>query len=486
MKKLKISILILLVLALTTTFAACSAKYSDSGSGPPISYPSYYSGSEEYRHITEMPFVSADTNPKSSFGLDVNTASYSILRSAILEGVREITPDMVRIEEMVNYFSYNYPSPEQSLSLGGSIFACPWNKDTNLMTFNVKAEEIELGERMNNIVFLLDVSGSMTERLHLMQQSLKLAVEDLDKGDRISIITYASSDKVILNGATGEEKEAIVKAIDSLSAGGSTAGSEGIKTAYEIAENHFIANGNNSIILVTDGDFNVGINNTKDLKKFVKDKNDKKNIHLSVFGMGYGNTKDNVMEALAEAGQGSYHYIGNLTEAKKALVKGLGGILNIVAKDAKIQVEFNPQLVEGYRLIGYENNIITKDQFEDAKTDTGEIGSGHCVTAVFEVKLKNSETGDIASCKLRYKDAFYDDVEKEISYKLSTYNYSNTPNEDLQFISAVVEFGLILRDSEYKADSNLNSIIMRLEALDCVKTNDFKAEFLNLVKSYIK
>src|SRR5690606_194249 len=312
-------------------------------------------------------------------------------RRKINNGVTNIPQGAVKIEEMVNYFSYDYEAPtDAALKVSAGMVDAPWNTNNKLVTIGVKAKEIDLtNKKPSNIVLLLDVSGSMVHetKLPLLQSAFKLFVESLDDNDVISIVTYASRDEVLLNGASGFEKTKIMAVIEDLEAGGSTAGAKGIQTAYEIAKENFIPNGHNRIIIGTDGDFNVGISSFSQLKSFISEKRDEEKIYLSVLGFGYGNLKDDNLETLANSGNGTYAYIDTITEARKVLVEEMGGTLNIVSKDTKTQVTFNPKYIKEYRLIGYENKMLSKQEYEDDKTDAGEIGAGHTTTAVYEVVL---------------------------------------------------------------------------------------------------
>ena len=360
-------------------------------------------------------------------------------------------------------------------------------------------EEIDLSEREPmNIVFLIDVSGSMysDNKLPLVQKSFSLLTESLTPQDRVSIVTYAGSDRVVLEGADGNNKEEILEAINSLEAGGSTAGADGINTAYRIAEKYFISGGNNRIVLATDGDLNVGISSESELTKLVEKKRET-GVFLSVLGFGTGNIKDNKMEALADNGNGNYSYIDSVLEAKKVLVEEMGGTLFTVAKDVKLQLEFNPAYIKGYRLIGYENRMLAAEDFEDDTKDAGEIGAGHSVTAIYEVvtvdspmelntsDLKYSETvgeenGEMLTVSIRYKEPD-GDTSKLLEYPVAESAYNKEMSENLAFASSVAQFGLVLRESEYKGTATYDSILDSLESYDFSK-DSYKAEFITLVE----
>ena len=377
---------------------------------------------------------------------------------------------------------------------------CPWNDETKLMMIGLQAEEIDLSERAPmNIVFLIDVSGSMYDenKLPLVQQSFTMLTESLTPKDRVSIVTYAGDDRVVLEGADGNQKQDILNAINSLEAGGSTAGAAGINTAYEIAEKYFISGGNNRIVLATDGDLNVGVSSESDLTALVERKRET-GVFLSVLGFGTGNIKDNKMEALADNGNGNYSYIDSVLEARKVLVEEMGGTLFTVAKDVKIQVEFNPAYIKGYRLVGYENRALAAEDFEDDTKDAGEIGAGHTVTALYEIVTNDSpmelssddlrysensgeENGEILTVAIRYKEPDGNES-KLLEYPVSEDTYSEKMSEDLTFAAGVAEFGLVIRNSEYKGNSTCQSVLTMLADYD-YSNDTYKDEFIYLVKT---
>ncbi|HHX12383.1 MAG TPA: VWA domain-containing protein, partial [Clostridiales bacterium] len=360
---------------------------------------------EEYNAISENGFKSVRDYPLSTFAVDVDTASYSNIRRMINDGA-EIVPDAVRIEEMVNYFKYDYKKPtgDVPFSVTTELSDCPWNEDAKLLLIGLQAKDIDLDNRpSSNLVFLIDVSGSMDgpDRLPLMQKAFIMLTENLNENDRVSIVTYAGADDVLLDGVRGNETMKIVEAVEDLYAGGSTAGAQGINRAYELAEKNYIKEGNNRIILATDGDLNVGVSSEGELTRLVKKKK-KSGVYLSVLGFGAGNIKDNKMEALADNGNGNYSYIDSLLEAKKVLVDEMGGTLFTVADDVKLQVEFNPTFLKGYRLIGYENRLLNAEDFDDDTKDAGEIGAGHRVTALYELVATDSKQKVVES-NLKYQ-----------------------------------------------------------------------------------
>ena len=450
---------------------------------------------EDYTEIIENPFISTSDNNTSYFSIDANTASYPNLRDMINRGYN-IPKDAVRIEEMLNYFSYDYKTPEGDdiLSLNASIFNNPYNPETMLLTIGLAAEEIDFSGVQNNLVFLIDVSGSMSaeDKLPLVQQAFMMLTESLNPTDRVSIVTYASGDSVALDGAYGYEKAKIMGAIEDLSAGGSTAGSAGIYTAYRLAEKYFIEGGNNRVILATDGDFNVGTVTTAGLETLIAAKR-MTGVYFSVYGFGRGNLQSEKMETLALKGNGTYSYIDSVKEARRALVEGIGGSIVTVAKDVKAGITFNTSFVESFRLVGYENKLLTEEEFNDSNTDAGELGSGHTVTVVYEIKLKDNfgiadaMLAKIADVIIKYKPT--ENVggnatdEKELTLSVMNHAYNLNPTEQDLFIASVVEFGLILRDSQYKAQANLEELITQLEGLD-LSGDEFKTEFRELVKKY--
>lgn len=457
---------------------------------------------EEYNYITENGFKSVANEPLSTFSIDVDTAAYSNVRRMINAG-NSVPEDAVRIEEMINYFSYDYPEPEEGepFSVTMEYSDCPWNEDSRLMMIGIKAKDIDFENRpSSNFVFLLDVSGSMqsADKLPLVQKSFSMLAENLTEHDRVSIVTYAGSEAVVLEGEMGNHTSAIVDAIQSLSAGGSTAGAAGINKAYELAERYYIPGGNNRVILATDGDLNVGVSSEGALTRLIKEKKES-GVHLSVLGVGTGNLKDNKMKALAVNGDGNYNYLDSVFEAKKVLVDEMGGTLITVAKDVKIQVEFNPAQVSGYRLIGYENRLLNKEDFHDDTVDAGEIGAGHTVTALYEIvpvgssqelpesELKYQSAGalvesdDLLTVSIRYK-APNGDTSKLLSYPLAASAYRTEPSADLVFASAVAEFGMILRNSENKGSATYDSVTELAESVINKDSDDYRKEFLELVE----
>lgn len=454
---------------------------------------------EEYNYIEENGFKSVMDEPLSTFSVDVDTASYGNIRRMLRAG--ELIPaDAVRIEEMINYFHYDYPEPtgDAPFSVTTEYAPCPWNEDSRLLLIGLQAKEIDFSQRpASNLVFLLDVSGSMysADKLPLVQKAFTMLTENLDERDRVSIVTYAGYESVVLDGVPGTQKAKIAAALDDLKAGGSTAGAAGIERAYELAQKNFIQGGNNRLILATDGDLNVGISSEGALTRLIQKKRES-GVHLSVLGVGTGNLKDNKMEALADNGNGNYNYLDSVYEAKKVLVDEMGGTLITVAKDVKIQVEFNPAQVSGYRLVGYENRLLNQEDFDNDKIDAGEIGSGHSVTALYEIipaggaeqptPLKYQTTGtptgssELLTVKLRYK-APNGNTSKLLEYPVESAVYQEEASLNLSFASAVAEFGMLLRNSEYKGSADFNQVMELAESCVGRDSDDYRKEFLELV-----
>lgn len=469
----------------------------------------------EYDYQEEHRFVSTKDFPLSTFAADCDTASYSNIRSYVEEGT--LPPaGAVRVEEMINYFDYDYVSDPEA----GKKFAvyteysdCPWNKDTKLMMVGLNTAAIDMSEKKaSNLVFLIDTSGSMYEenKLPLAQKAFKMLAENLDENDRISIVTYAGSDTVVLNGVVGSEAYTICEALDSLEASGSTNGSAGLITAYEIAEQQFIKDGNNRVILATDGDLNVGLTSESDLVGLITEEKDS-GIFLSVLGFGSDNLKDNKLEALADHGNGNYSYLDSVYEAKKVLVDEMGGTLYTVAKDVKLQIEFNPEQVKGYRQIGYENRALSAEDFADDTVDGGEIGAGHVVTALYEVVPVDSEfdvpeaetkytskkqsadySGELATVNIRYKEPDGDKSTLETAV-IKAENGQKGMSHDLSFASAVAVYGMLLTDSAYKGIATYKMVEELAEAGITVQTDErnmaqasndqlYRSQFLELVR----
>lgn len=463
---------------------------------------------EEYDHITENAFHKVSDDPLSTFSIDVDAASYSNIRRFLNDD--ELPPaDAVRIEEMINYFHYDYPQPtkEDPFSINTEISDCPWNNKHKLVMIGLQGKKIPVENLPpSNLVFLIDVSGSMDEpmKLPLVQSSMKLLADQLREQDKISIVVYAGNAGLVLPATSGANKIKIKEAIDKLEAGGSTAGGEGIKLAYKIAKENFKKEGNNRIILCTDGDFNVGVSSNGELERLVE-KERESGVFLTVLGYGVGNYKDSKMETLADKGNGNHAYIDGEMEAKKVLVNEFGGTLFTIAKDVKLQIEFNPAKVQGYRLIGYENRILKKEDFNDDKKDAGELGSGHTVTALYEVipvgvkdkflkdvdplkyQRKNksgrqSDNGEVMTVKFRYK-APDGTVSKLIDRPVMDEQIAfNQTSENFRFAASVAEFGMLLRNSEFKSASSFEQAIAIADKAKGKDVEGYRKEFIELVR----
>ncbi|MCR5503489.1 MAG: VWA domain-containing protein [Lachnospiraceae bacterium] len=466
---------------------------------------SFYPGGEEYTKAEENGFSLAATEPLSTFSADVDTASYANVRRMILDGypAEAIDPNAVRPEEFLNYFSYDLKEPKRGEKFGltKEMSACPWNPDHELLMVGMKTKPIDREDaKPTNLVFLIDVSGSMfgDDRLGLLQKSFKELTKELNENDRVSIVTYASGVKAVLEGATGEDQKEIIAALDGLTAGGSTNGEGGLKLAYELAEENFIEDGNNRVILATDGDLNVGISSEDELRKFIEKKR-KSGVYLSVLGFGTGNLKDSKMETLADYGNGNYSYIDSLMEARKVLVSEMSATLETVADDVKLQVEFNPAYVSAYRLIGYENRMLQATDFNDDTKDAGEIGAGHSVIALYEIipagsrdaiSLKYGKNrdaddfdGEYATLSVRYKEPG-EEKSKLTDVVIDSDDYSRKPGDDFLFASAVAEFAQILADSPNRGDATFESVMDLLRDAD-LGDDEYKEEFTYLVQTLL-
>ncbi len=468
------------------------------------------SNTEEYNPIDDNPFKVVKKNPLSTFSIDVDTTSYSNLRRFISEG-RLPPKDAVRIEELINYFTYDYPQPKANnpFSITTEISDSPWNNRHQLVHIGIQGKDI-VTENLppSNLVFLLDVSGSMNNanKLPLIKSAFQLLVDELTEKDTVSIVVYAGAAGVVLPPTKGSEKDKILAAINNLEAGGSTAGGEGIKLAYDLAKRFYQSSGNNRVILATDGDFNVGVSSDAELVRMIENYRDE-GIFLTVLGFGTGNFKDAKMEQLANKGNGNYAYIDNLLEAKKVLVTEMGGTLLTIAKDVKIQVEFNPAKVQGYRLIGYENRLLRSQDFNDDKKDAGELGAGHSVTALYEVipvgvesnvnlpgvdelRYQDNQVGEAAYnsdelmlVKLRYKEPKGTTSELIKQLVVDKGVSLDDASNDFKFAAAVAQYGMILRDSEYKGDASFNEVLKLANQSKGLDLEGYRSEFINMVES---
>ncbi len=463
---------------------------------------------EDYAKISENSFHDATKEPLSTFSIDVDKASYANVRRFINLGQRP-PKDAVRIEEMINYFTYDYPQPsgDHPFSVTTEISESPWNSKHRLVHIGIQGKIIGTDNLPpSNLVFLIDVSGSMNQpnKLPLVKQSLSMLTDQLRAQDHVAIVVYAGAAGVVLEPTPGSEKKKIIAALENLQAGGSTAGGAGIKLAYSLALQHFKQGGNNRVIIATDGDFNVGESSNEAMETLITEKRND-GIFLTVLGYGMGNYKDSKMEILADKGNGNYAYIDNITEARKTLVNEFGGTLFTIAKDVKLQLEFNPAKVQAYRLVGYENRILQSEDFNNDRKDAGELGSGHTVTALYEVipvgvksdvyniddlkyqkpTLKTGGPSDeLLTIKLRYKKPD-SDVSKLITHPLkdSQKSFESTSN-NFRWAAAVAGFGMMLRDSEYIVDLSYERVAEIAQSARGKDEEGYRAEFVNMVRSF--
>ena len=463
---------------------------------------------EEYDRIQENGFKSVADTPLSTFSIDVDPASYSNMRRFINRG--ELPPaDAIRTEELVNYFSYDYPKPTGNDPVKITVEAgtCTWNTAHRLVRIGLKAKEIPTEQLpASNLVFLIDVSGSMwgANRLDLVKSSLKLLVNNLRNKDKVAIVTYAGSAGVKLEATSGGDKQKIREAIDELTAGGSTAGGAGIHLAYQIAKKNFISDGNNRIILCSDGDFNIGVSSAEGLEQLIE-KDRKSGVHITVLGYGMGNYKDKKIQVLAEKGNGNHAYIDNLQEANRVLVGEFGATLHTVAKDVKLQVEFNPSQVQAYRLIGYESRLLKDEDFNNDAKDAGDMGAGHTVTAFYEVipaGVKNEYVGKVDDLKYQKKEKMtlkptgsdelltvklrYKAPDKDVSRKMElpfVDNKGDSVSSDFRFASAVAMFGQLLRDSDFKGTADYDKVIKLAKQGLNNDERGYRREFIRLVEA---
>ncbi len=481
---------------------------------PPVSnnkkQPVYLNPSKEtYKKEVENDFMNVATNPLSTLSIDVDRASYSNIRRFINNG--QIPPaDAVRIEEMVNYFHYDYPEPEGTdpIAIVTELTECPWNKKHKLLHIGMQAQKMDIADLPpSNLVFLIDVSGSMGEynKLPLVKQSLKLLVQNLREEDRIAIVVYAGNAGLVLPSTKGSDKRTIISALDALESGGSTAGGAGIQLAYKTALDNFIKKGNNRVILATDGDFNVGVSGDNELEDLITGEREK-GVFLTCLGYGMGNYKDSKLEILADKGNGNYAYIDNLNEAKKTLVNEFGGTIFTVAKDVKTQVEFNPAVVQGYRLVGYENRLLNAEDFRDDKKDAGEMGAGHSVTMIYEIIPAGQSSKDIrevdelkyqhkhfltyeselATIRFRYKNPDADKSKQLMHIVKNSEQKLEDAHSNVQFATSVAMFGMMLKDSKYKNRATYDKILSLASENIGADKEGYRAEFLALVKTVRK
>lgn len=469
-----------------------------------------YFNTEGYGNISENPFLKVNDNPLSTFSIDVDAASYSNVRRFINEG--QLPPaGAVRIEELINYFSYQYPQPANNdpFSVTMELSSCPWNQKHELVLVGLQGKKIPVDNLPpSNLVFLIDVSGSMDEpdKLPLVQASLKLLVDQLRPQDKVALVAYAGNAGLVLPATNGDHKTQIKEAINKLNAGGSTAGGAGIQLAYTIAKENFVKDGNNRVILCTDGDFNVGLSSDDALVNLIEEKR-KSGVFLTVLGYGTGNYQDNKMQQLADKGNGNHAYIDGINEAKKVLLNEFGGTLFTIAKDVKLQIEFNPDKVKAYRLIGYENRMLAKEDFNNDKKDAGELGSGHTVTALYEIvstnvrderfdsvdalryrkpknaKITNPYSSELMNVKLRFKKP-EGDASSFLQFPLyDKPTVLEKTSSNFRFASAVAGFGMLLRNSEYKGNDSFDMVSELAKNARGDDKEGYRREFIDLVEN---
>ncbi|HWV75160.1 MAG TPA: von Willebrand factor type A domain-containing protein [Pseudosphingobacterium sp.] len=470
-------------------------------------YPTY-ENTESYGKISENGFIDPKQEPLSTFAIDVDAASYSNVRRFINNG--QLPPkDAVRLEEMINYFPYDLAAPSNGdpVAISTELSSAPWNAQHHLLRIGLKAKTMKTDKLPpSNFVFLLDVSGSMDDfnRLPLVKASMKLLIDQLRDKDHVAIVTYAGSAETKLTSTSGNNKRKIKDVIDALEANGATAGGAGIKLAYQLAKENFIKGGNNRIVLASDGDFNVGPSSDEDMEELITNEQ-KSGISLSVLGFGMGNLKDSKMEILANKGHGNYAYIDNIAEARKAMITEFGGTLFTVAKDVKMQVEFNPAKVQAYRLLGYENRLLKKEDFNNDQKMGGDMGIGHTVTALYEIipigtkddytgsvdplkyqspsSIVLSNSAEMATIKFRYKNPGSENSQlKKLSIAANPINLAET-SEDFRFVSAVAELGLLLRNSTYKQQAAYDKLIARAKKAKGIDQEGYRAEFIKLAEN---
>lgn len=486
-----------------------STKANSMSNSSMTAAPGYYDEErsavgERYAQIEENPFLETSRAPLSTFSIDVDTASYANVRRFLNQG--QMPPkDAVRIEELINYFEYDYQQPQGNVpfSVNTEVAACPWNAKHKVVQIGLQGKKVSLDNAPpSNLVFLVDVSGSMVseDKLPLLKSSLRVLVNQLKPQDRVAIVVYAGSSGLALPSTPASNKGEIISALNALESGGSTNGGQGIQLAYRVAQENFISNGNNRVILATDGDFNVGLTSNDELVRLIENKRES-GIYLSVLGFGTGNINDSMMEKLADKGNGNYSYIDSQDEARKALGAQVAGTLYTIAKDVKIQVEFNPAKVAGYRLIGYENRLLAAKDFNDDKKDAGEIGAGHSVTALYEIvpagqkvendgielkysKVEPAETNfndELLTVKLRYKEPKESESRLLTMGLLDRGNSIENASDNLKFATAVAQFGLLLRDSRYKGGANFNNVLSLSQASLGNDLNNYRSEFIDLI-----
>ncbi len=483
---------------------------NDEISGYTDSIPREQYTAEQYNTIVENPFQDARSSNISTFSIDVDAASYSNIRHQLNSGY--LPPkDAVRIEEMINYFDYQYTAPAGAhpFEANVEVAPCPWNPGNRLMVIGLQGATMDVGQLpASNFVFLIDVSGSMSSenKLPLVQQSLVMLTEHLRANDRVAIVVYAGAAGLVLESTAGTDKTKIKNAIENLNAGGSTAGGAGIKLAYDTARKNLVPGGNNRVVLCTDGDFNVGLSSEDELVKLIEQERES-GVYLSVLGFGDGNYQDGKMQTLADKGNGNHAYIDQLAEAKKVLIKEFGGTLFAIAKDVKLQLHFNPELVAGYRLIGYENRLLATEDFNDDTKDAGELGMGHRVTALYEIVPKGQQlpalskldsalvvsqkpdkavkidASDLMVLQLRYKKPTGNAASQLMEYRLNAAALDRkTESDNFKLAAGIAEFGMLLRDSKYKGAATYTHALTTVRAASTIDANGYRAELATMIE----
>ena len=503
--------LFLPVLTACFLFGACEdgrQHYSESKDVSYVELEPMAEGTEEYDRIRENVFHNPEQTPLSTFSIDVDNASYSNIRRYLHED--KLPPrDAVRIEEMVNYFTYDYPEPrgEHPFSFTTEIAECPWNPETKLLHIGLQGKSLDERDHVpNNLVFLVDVSGSMhaDNKLPLLKKSFALLLERLGPNDRVAIVAYAGSAGLVLPSTKASRTDRIMRALDNLSAGGSTAGGEGIELAYLIANDNKMRRGNNRVILATDGDFNIGTTSRAGILNIIEEYS-RQEIFLTICGYGMGNYKDGSMEEISNAGNGNYFYIDNISEANKVFVDEFHANMIAIAKDVKIQIEFNPANVQSYRLIGYENRVMADEDFNNDEKDAGELGAGHTVTALYEIvpvgsgygrstvdalkyqdnnnHVPNDVIGEICTIKLRYKPIGKDESKKIVIPVMDNNRSLSRSSDDFRMAAAVAGFGMLLRHSKHKGDLQYADVLALAKGAMASDENGYRAEMVGLVKT---
>lgn len=477
---------LLLLLMCCGLFTACEMNQSDSYETTTLLNGGL--NTEEYSQFEENDFKQVRDHPLSTFGIDVDIASYAIVRRFIMQDGTKPPKDAVRVEEMLNYFRYDYPEPKgvHPFSVTHELMACPWDPSHRLIHIGVQGKNISTENiPPSNIVFLLDVSGSMSSqnKLPLLKEAFKMFAGELRAEDRVAIVVYAGASGLALPSTSGSDKQKVIDALNRLEAGGSTNGAGGIIQAYQVAKDNFIIGGNNRVVLATDGDFNVGISSDAELVKLIESKRDE-GIFLTTLGVGMGNYKDSKLEKLADNGNGFYAYLDNLEEARRVLVGSLAGTIFTIAKDMKLQVKFDPLAVRAYRLIGYENRVLNNDDFDNDKKDAGDMGAGQSVTVLYEIipeTITYLSSGEPVQLDIRYKDP-QSSSSQLVNVDIS--EQSSPVSANVKWASAVAQFGMILRDSKYKGNASTTSVVSLAEAARGADLDNSRSEFIDMVKKY--